>query len=121
MSLEPLELELLQTSGSERQKRYAKKIAPVRAAGNRLLCTLVLTNVGVYTALPVLYLYALHACTCMQPRMHSNRFSWFVSIDCGVEFDRWFGGLYCFDYFERFVWRNHSASDLCAARSDHGE
>jgi metal transporter CNNM len=54
MSLERLELELLVTAGTPVQAKRAAKILPIRANGNYLLCTLILTNVVLYTALPLI-------------------------------------------------------------------
>jgi hypothetical protein len=53
MSLDPLELELLIKSGTPKQAARAKRIAPIRARGNQLLCTLVLTNTAIYSLLPI--------------------------------------------------------------------
>ena len=45
MSLDLTELNLLQRCGSKKEKTYAKKIYPLRAKGNQLLCTILLGNV----------------------------------------------------------------------------
>jgi len=44
MSLDMVSLEILSESGEEMERVYAKKIIPVRAKGNLLLCTLLLGN-----------------------------------------------------------------------------
>ena len=44
MSLDMVSLEILAEGGDEEEKEYAKKIIPVRAKGNLLLCTLLLGN-----------------------------------------------------------------------------
>ena len=54
MSLDKTDLQILQNSGSSREKRYAKAIAPVRARGNFLLCTILLGNVLVNNTLAIL-------------------------------------------------------------------
>ncbi|MEE6478847.1 hypothetical protein FKM82_012030 [Ascaphus truei] len=54
MALDPMELRVVQRCGSERERRYAKKIEPVRRKGNYLLCSLLLGNVLVNTTLTAL-------------------------------------------------------------------
>uniref|UniRef100_A0A8C5MS14 Metal transporter n=1 Tax=Leptobrachium leishanense TaxID=445787 RepID=A0A8C5MS14_9ANUR len=54
MALDPMELRVVQRCGSERERRYASKIEPVRRQGNYLLCSLLLGNVLVNTTLTTL-------------------------------------------------------------------
>uniref|UniRef100_A0A8C6WXV4 Metal transporter n=1 Tax=Neogobius melanostomus TaxID=47308 RepID=A0A8C6WXV4_9GOBI len=54
MALDPMELQIVQNCGTEREKIYAKKIEPVRSQGNYLLCSLLLGNVLVNTTLTIL-------------------------------------------------------------------
>ncbi|ELU04101.1 hypothetical protein CAPTEDRAFT_33324, partial [Capitella teleta] len=54
MSLDKTDLQILQNSGSAREKKYAKTISPVRARGNFLLCTILLGNVLVNNTLAIL-------------------------------------------------------------------
>ncbi|XP_037830932.1 metal transporter CNNM2 isoform X2 [Kryptolebias marmoratus] len=54
MALDPMELQIVQNCGTEREKNYAKKIEPVRSQGNYLLCSLLLGNVLVNTTLTIL-------------------------------------------------------------------
>jgi len=51
--LEPLSLQIV-AEGDTHNAQYAKKIIPVRAKGNLLLCTLLLGNVAVNAALAIL-------------------------------------------------------------------
>ncbi|OCT89971.1 metal transporter CNNM4 isoform X2 [Xenopus laevis] len=54
MALDPMELRVVQRCGTDREKRYASKIEPVRRKGNYLLCSLLLGNVLVNTTLTTL-------------------------------------------------------------------
>ena len=42
LALDPVELKVLQNSGTEKEQKYARKIESVRKHGNYVLCTLVL-------------------------------------------------------------------------------
>lgn len=54
MSLDNVGLQILAEGGDEEEKKYAKKIMPVRKTGNRLLCTLLLGNTLVNAAVSIL-------------------------------------------------------------------
>ncbi|KAJ7993724.1 hypothetical protein DPEC_G00257640 [Dallia pectoralis] len=54
MALDPMELRIVQNCGTEKEKRYASKIEPIRRKGNYLLCSLLLGNVLVNTTLTIL-------------------------------------------------------------------
>ncbi|XP_030272831.1 metal transporter CNNM4 isoform X2 [Sparus aurata] len=54
MALDPMELRIVQSCGTEKEKKYARKIEPVRRKGNYLLCSLLLGNVLVNTTLTTL-------------------------------------------------------------------
>ncbi|KAF4112714.1 metal transporter CNNM4 isoform X1 [Onychostoma macrolepis] len=54
MALDPMELRIVQSSGTEKEKKYARKIEPIRRKGNYLLCSLLLGNVLVNTTLTIL-------------------------------------------------------------------
>ena len=54
MSLDRTDLKIYQNTGTDKEKRYAKAILPVRNHGNYLLCTLLLGNVAVNSTLTVL-------------------------------------------------------------------
>lgn len=54
MALDPMELRIVQSCGTEKEKRYARKIEPIRTKGNYLLCSLLLGNVLVNTTLTIL-------------------------------------------------------------------
>ncbi|XP_034041099.1 metal transporter CNNM1 [Thalassophryne amazonica] len=45
LALDPMELRVLQNSGTEKEQKYARKIESVRKHGNYILCTVVLGNV----------------------------------------------------------------------------
>ncbi|KAF3708240.1 Metal transporter CNNM1 Ancient conserved domain-containing protein 1 Cyclin-M1 [Channa argus] len=45
LALDPVELRVLQNSGTEKEQKYAQKIESVRKHGNYILCTVVLGNV----------------------------------------------------------------------------
>ncbi|NXJ43376.1 CNNM4 protein, partial [Ciconia maguari] len=48
------ELRIVQNCGTDKEKRYARKIEPIRRKGNYLLCSLLLGNVLVNTTLTIL-------------------------------------------------------------------
>ncbi|KAJ8339519.1 hypothetical protein SKAU_G00363050 [Synaphobranchus kaupii] len=54
MALDPMELRIVQSCGTDKEKRYARKIEPIRRKGNYLLCSLLLGNVLVNTSLTIL-------------------------------------------------------------------
>ena len=54
MTLDPTELKIVLNCGTQREKRYAKSIMPLRKKGNFLLCTLLLGNVLVNTTVTIL-------------------------------------------------------------------
>nr|XP_040051818.1 metal transporter CNNM4 isoform X2 [Gasterosteus aculeatus aculeatus] len=54
MALDPMELRIVRDYGSEKEKKYAAKIEPIRQKGNYLLCSLLLGNVLVNTTLTIL-------------------------------------------------------------------
>uniref|UniRef100_A0A8B9GY09 Metal transporter n=1 Tax=Astyanax mexicanus TaxID=7994 RepID=A0A8B9GY09_ASTMX len=53
MALDPMELRIVQSCGTDKEKRYARKIEPIRRKGNYLLCSLLLGNVLVNTSLTI--------------------------------------------------------------------
>ncbi|KAJ2660459.1 hypothetical protein IWW48_002923 [Coemansia sp. RSA 1200] len=53
MSLDETNLHILATSGSERQRKYAKRIQPIRKNGHWLLVTLLLGNTVINETLPI--------------------------------------------------------------------
>ncbi|KAJ2077243.1 hypothetical protein H4R24_005249 [Coemansia sp. RSA 988] len=53
MSLDETNLHILATSGSERQRQYAKRIQPIRKNGHWLLVTLLLGNTVINETLPI--------------------------------------------------------------------
>ncbi|XP_035702383.1 metal transporter CNNM4 isoform X2 [Folsomia candida] len=54
MALDRTDLKIIQNTGTEKEKRYAKKIQPLRKMGNYLLCSLLLGNVIVNNSLTIL-------------------------------------------------------------------
>ncbi|XP_065106964.1 metal transporter CNNM4 isoform X1 [Paramisgurnus dabryanus] len=54
MALDPMELRIVQSCGTEKEKKFARKIEPIRRKGNYLLCSLLLGNVLVNTTLTIL-------------------------------------------------------------------
>ncbi|XP_056592942.1 metal transporter CNNM4 isoform X2 [Triplophysa dalaica] len=54
MALDPMELRIVQSCGTSKEKKYARKIEPIRNKGNYLLCSLLLGNVLVNTTLTIL-------------------------------------------------------------------
>ena len=54
MALDQTELEIVKNTGSEKERTYANKIAPIRNHGNFLLCSLLLGNVLVNNTLTIL-------------------------------------------------------------------
>ncbi|XP_052855480.1 unextended protein [Drosophila gunungcola] len=54
MSMDRTELKILRNTGTEREKKYASKIAPVRDQGNYLLCSILLGNVLVNSTFTIL-------------------------------------------------------------------
>ncbi|XP_052423032.1 metal transporter CNNM4 isoform X2 [Carassius gibelio] len=54
MALDPMELRIVQSCGTNKEKKYARKIEPIRRKGNYLLCSLLLGNVLVNTTLTIL-------------------------------------------------------------------
>ncbi|XP_065821972.1 metal transporter CNNM4 isoform X2 [Labrus bergylta] len=54
MALDPMELRIVQSCGTDKEKNYARKIEPIRSKGNYLLCSLLLGNVLVNTTLTIL-------------------------------------------------------------------
>ncbi|XP_062376383.1 metal transporter CNNM1 [Sardina pilchardus] len=53
LALDPVELRVLMSSGTEKEQKHAKKIESVRKHGNYVLCTLVLANVLANTYLVI--------------------------------------------------------------------
>ncbi|XP_070845547.1 metal transporter CNNM4 isoform X1 [Chaetodon trifascialis] len=53
MALDPMELRIVQSCGTDKEKKYARKIEPIRSKGNYLLCSLLLGNVLVNTTLTI--------------------------------------------------------------------
>ncbi|NXG14218.1 CNNM4 protein, partial [Grallaria varia] len=54
MALDPMELRIVQNCGPDRERRFARRIGPIRRKGNYLLCSLLLGNVLVNTTLTIL-------------------------------------------------------------------
>ncbi|WPT17810.1 Metal transporter CNNM2 [Picochlorum sp. SENEW3] len=54
LSLDLVALKVLQSAGDEKERKYAKKIIPIRTNGNLLLCTLLLGNTIVNNGLSIL-------------------------------------------------------------------
>ena len=54
MALDQTELEIVKNTGSEKERTYANKIAPIRNHGNFLLCSLLLGNVLVNNSLTIM-------------------------------------------------------------------
>ncbi|KAK2823329.1 hypothetical protein Q7C36_019929 [Tachysurus vachellii] len=54
MALDPMELRIVQSCGTDKEKSHARKIEPIRRKGNYLLCSLLLGNVFVNTTLTIL-------------------------------------------------------------------
>ncbi|XP_012642400.1 metal transporter CNNM4 isoform X1 [Microcebus murinus] len=54
MALDPMELRIVANCGTVKERRYARKIEPIRRKGNYLLCSLLLGNVLVNTSLTIL-------------------------------------------------------------------
>ncbi|XP_037340171.2 metal transporter CNNM4 isoform X1 [Pungitius pungitius] len=54
MALDPMELRIVQSCGTDKERRDARKIEPIRSKGNYLLCSLLLGNVLVNTTLTIL-------------------------------------------------------------------
>ncbi|KAJ7304281.1 hypothetical protein JRQ81_011823 [Phrynocephalus forsythii] len=55
MSLNPLELRIVQKCGTPKERRYASRIEPLRRKGNYLLCSLLLGNVLVNNSFTILF------------------------------------------------------------------
>ena len=55
MSLDRTELTIIEKVGSENEKKYARRIGPLRSKGNLLLCTLLLGNVMVNSTFTILF------------------------------------------------------------------
>ncbi|KAJ8284689.1 hypothetical protein COCON_G00035390 [Conger conger] len=53
LSLDPVELQVLQNSGTDKEQKYARRIESVRKHGNYVLCTLLLGNALINASLAV--------------------------------------------------------------------
>lgn len=53
MALDPMELQIVQNCGTEKEKNYAQKIEPVRSQENYLLCSLLLGIILMNTTLTI--------------------------------------------------------------------
>ncbi|CAK1554455.1 unnamed protein product [Leptosia nina] len=54
MALDRTELRIIANTGTEKERKYARAIMPVRAHGNYLLCTILLSNVAVNSTFTVI-------------------------------------------------------------------
>ncbi|XP_059056373.1 unextended protein-like [Achroia grisella] len=54
MALDRTELKIIANTGTEKERKYARAIMPVRAQGNYLLCTILLSNVAVNSTFTVI-------------------------------------------------------------------
>ncbi|XP_068625897.1 unextended protein-like [Battus philenor] len=54
MALDRTELKIIANTGTEKERKYARAIMPVRAHGNYLLCTILLSNVAVNSTFTVI-------------------------------------------------------------------
>ncbi|KAM3955297.1 unextended protein [Aphomia sociella] len=54
MALDQTELKIIANTGTEKERKYARAIMPVRAHGNYLLCTILLSNVAVNSTFTVI-------------------------------------------------------------------
>ncbi|KAJ3049696.1 hypothetical protein HK097_009332 [Rhizophlyctis rosea] len=54
MSLDPTDLRILKTAGSEKEKKAAEKIEPIRKLGHQLLVTFLVINAIINETLPIL-------------------------------------------------------------------
>ncbi|XP_053161771.1 metal transporter CNNM4-like isoform X2 [Hemicordylus capensis] len=55
MSLNPMELRIVQKCGTAKERKYATRIEPIRRKGNYLLCSLLLSNILVNNCLTMLF------------------------------------------------------------------
>lgn len=54
MALDRTELKIIANTGTDKERKYARAIMPVRAHGNYLLCTILLSNVAVNSTFTVI-------------------------------------------------------------------